>query len=446
MSSFVDVAQCNVKGGDGGAGCVAFRREAHVPRGGPDGGDGGKGGDVWLRANRNVASLLAFRDHPHRKAGSGTHGSGKKQHGERGTDLVVDVPEGTAVYDAEGTLLADLVRHGDQWLAARGGQGGRGNARFLSNARRAPSFAEQGEYGEEQWLRLELKLLADAALVGFPNAGKSTLISALSAAKPKIADYPFTTLEPHLGVVRWRDHEFVLADMPGLIEGAAAGRGLGHRFLRHVERARVLLVLVDLASAEGRSPGEQCRILLGELERFRPELLDRPRLVAGSKADIAGHSDEGTTSVELRISAVTRAGLDDLLRRLAALVAEARRGGTGDATTGGEDLAGFVVHRPVGEGFVVERTGARAWVVRGRPAERAVNLSDLTDDAALDVATRRLRKLGVDRALTRAGAVDGDEVTVGNVSFTWYRDGSPDLAETGSGDRAPPTARRRRRA
>src|SRR5215471_7192099 len=237
MSEFVDEAQCNVRGGDGGAGSISFRREAYVPRGGPDGGDGGKGGDVWLRANRNVASLLAFRDHPHRKAGSGTHGQGKKLHGKNGADLFVDVPEGTIVRAADGELVADLLRHGDQWLAARGGQGGRGNARFLSNARRAPTFAEQGEYGEEQWLELELKLMADAALVGFPNAGKSTLISVVSAAKPKIADYPFTTLEPHLGVVRFHDHEFVLADIPGLIEGAADGRGLGHEFLRHVERA-----------------------------------------------------------------------------------------------------------------------------------------------------------------------------------------------------------------
>jgi len=450
VAGFVDEAQLHAKGGDGGAGAVSFRREAHVARGGPDGGDGGRGGDVWLVADENQASLLGFRDHPFRRARDGSHGSGSRRHGQRGADLLVPVPVGTVVRERDGTELCDLARRGDRWLAAEGGLGGRGNARFLTNARRAPAFAEQGEHGQERWLDLELKLAADVAIVGFPNAGKSTLISAVSAARPKVADYPFTTLQPHLGVARLGrgadEVEFVMADVPGLVEGAAAGRGLGHRFLRHVERARVLLVLVDLASAEGRSPGEQCRILLGELERYRPELLDTPRLVAGSKADIAGHSDEGTTSVELRISAVTRAGLDDLLRRLAALVAEARRGGTGDATTGGEDLAGFVVHRPVGEGFVVERTGARAWVVRGRPAERAVNLSDLTDDAALDVATRRLRKLGVDRALTRAGAVDGDEVTVGNVSFTWYRDGSPDLAETGSGDRAPPTARRRRRA
>src|ERR1700709_758252 len=228
QSQFVDEVQLNAKGGDGGAGAVSFRREAHVPKGGPDGGDGGSGGNVYLQADRHSASPLPFRDHPHRKAESGKHGSGNKRHGASGSDLVVSVPEGTQIKTREGEMLADLVSHGDRHLAARGGQGGRGNARFLSNSRRAPSFAEQGEYGEEHWLRLEVKLLADAALVGFPNAGKSTLISSVSAAKPKVADYPFTTLEPNLGVVRFRDHEFVLADLPGLIEGPAEGRGLGH--------------------------------------------------------------------------------------------------------------------------------------------------------------------------------------------------------------------------
>src|SRR4051812_47787127 len=308
MSGFVDVAQVNVKGGNGGAGSVSFRREAHVPKGGPDGGDGGRGGDVWMRADRNVASLLAFRDHPHRKATSGTHGSGKKLHGKGGADLVVNVPEGTTIRSRDGELLADLVHHGDMWLAAQGGRGGRGNARFLSNARRAPSFAEQGEYGEERWLQLELRLMADAALVGFPNAGKSTLIAAVSAAKPKIADYPFTTLVPNLGVVRFQDHEFVLADIPGLIEGAAEGRGLGHTFLRHVERARVLVVLLDLAPVDERSPEDQERILLDEIGRYRPELLERPRLVVGTKADVATSELHDPDAITL--SAVTRAGLD----------------------------------------------------------------------------------------------------------------------------------------
>src|SRR3954463_10966677 len=263
MSGFVDEAQLNVRGGDGGAGCVSFRREGPEAFGGPNGGDGGKGGDVWLVADRNVASLLAFKDHPHRRAVSGTHGSGKKKHGHGGDDLIVHVPEGTVVLDRDGTVLADLVNQGDRWLAAAGGRGGKGNARFLSNKRRAPMFAEQGEVGEEHWLNLELKLMADVALVGFPNGGKSTLISRVSAAKPKIADYPFTTLEPNLGVVRLDDGcEYVVADIPGLIEGASAGRGLGHRFWRHIERARVLLIMLDLAMVEETSPQEQLKVLL----------------------------------------------------------------------------------------------------------------------------------------------------------------------------------------
>src|SRR5438132_2261112 len=287
MSDFTDEAMVNLRGGDGGAGAVAFRREPYVDRGGPDGGDGGKGGDVWLAADRNVASLIAFRDHPHRRATSGAHGSGNKRTGATGDDLVVPVPEGTIVRDRDGVVLADLVQSGDRVLAARGGQGGRGNAHFLSNARRAPGFAEQGEYGEERWLRLELRLIADVALVGFPNAGKSTLISVISAATPKIADYPFTTLEPHLGVVRHDDTEFVVADIPGLIEGASEGKGLGHRFLRHVERARALAVLVDLAAVAPAGPSEQEEVLLRELGAYRPELLERPRLVVGSRADLA---------------------------------------------------------------------------------------------------------------------------------------------------------------
>jgi GTP-binding protein len=406
MSGFVDVAQCNVKGGDGGAGCVSFRREAHVPRGGPDGGDGGRGGSVWLRANRNVASLLAFRDHPHRKAGSGTHGSGKKLHGKSGGDLVVEVPEGTVVRAHDGEVLADLTQHGDTWLAARGGQGGRGNARFLSNARRAPTFAEQGEYGEERWLRLELKLLADAALVGFPNAGKSTLISAVSAAKPKIADYPFTTLVPHLGVVRFHDHEFVLADIPGLIEGAAEGRGLGHQFLRHVERARALVILCDLAPVDERSPAEQEKVLLDELRRYQPELLNRPRLVVGSKADVATHAFDG-----LQVSAVTGEGLDTFLGRLASLVEEAR------ASEGERDT--YVIHRPEEQGFSVVREGDHEWRVRGRPAERAVALADLTNPDAISYVQQRLERMGVERALARAGARDGDVVRIGEIELTY---------------------------
>jgi GTP-binding protein len=406
--SFVDEVQVNLRGGDGGAGVTSFRREAHVPKGGPDGGDGGSGGDVIVEADRNVASLLAFRDHPHRRAMSGTHGGGRQKHGARGVDLVVKVPEGTVVKSRDGEVLADLVRHGDRYVAARGGRGGRGNARFLSNARRAPSFSEQGEYGEEAWFRFEVKLLADAALVGFPNAGKSTLISAVSAAKPKIANYPFTTLEPHLGVVRFRDHEFVLADLPGLIEGAADGRGLGHQFLRHVERARVLVLVIDLASMEGRSPADQEAVLLDELGRYRPELLERPRVVVGTKADVAtAAAPEGM----LEVSAVTRKGLDELLGLIGTLVAGARA----DEPT----PEPFVVLRPAEEGFTVDRDGDGAWRVSGRNAERVVAMADLTNIEALEYVQQRLRKMGVERALARAGAREGDVVRVGPVELDY---------------------------
>jgi GTP-binding protein len=414
VSGFVDECNLNVRGGDGGAGVVSWRREPFVPKGGPDGGDGGDGGDVWLVADHNVASLLAFRDHPHRRAQSGAHGSGKQKHGSSGGDLEVAVPEGTMVHDFGGALLADLARHGDRYLAARGGKGGKGNARFLSNRRRAPAFAEQGEEGEQRWLRLELKLFADVAIIGFPNVGKSTLISRISAAKPKIADYPFTTLEPNLGVVRMDGgFEMVVADIPGLIEGASEGKGLGHRFLRHVERARVLLVLLDLAAVDGTPPGEQLDVLLHELGSYQPELLDRPRIVAGSRADIAAPgAHEG---FELpRVSAVTGDGIPALVGAIATAVRAARARAVEDT--------GFVVHRPVPEGVQVARHDDGSFEVLGRPALRAVALSDLTNLEALDYARHRLRDLGVDRALARAGARSGDVVRIGAFEFEYEED------------------------
>jgi len=407
---FVDECQLHVKAGDGGAGAVSFRREAHVAEGGPDGGDGGKGGDVWLVADHNVASLLSFKDHPHRSATSGAHGSGKGKHGRAGTDIEVPVPEGTTVRDLEGAVVADLNDAGVRWLAAAGGQGGKGNARFLSNRRRAPSFAEQGEVGEEAWFNLEIKLMADVALVGFPNAGKSTLISRISAAKPKIAGYPFTTLEPHLGVVRLDDHEFVVADIPGLVEGASEGKGLGHRFLRHIERARVLLVMVDLAPDDGREPAEQERILLTELERYQPELATRPRLVVGSRADIASEPWRSRSGFPA-ISAVTGEGIPWLMGQLGQLVDEARALQPRPRRV--------MVHRPVPTGVLVERGPDGSLVVRGRQAERAVALSDLTDAGALAYAQGRLKRLGVDRALARAGAKEGDRVRIGRFEFDW---------------------------
>jgi GTP-binding protein len=436
MAEFTDEAMVNLRGGDGGAGAVAFRREPYVDRGGPDGGDGGKGGDVWLVADRNVASLSSFKDHPFRRGADGTHGQGKRRHGRAGDDAVVVVPEGTVVLDRDGTRLADLVHAGDRYLAAEGGRGGRGNAKFLSNRRRVPGFAEQGEVGEEHWLRLELKLLADVALVGLPNVGKSTLISRISAAKPKIADYPFTTLEPHLGVVRLdQGFEYVVADVPGLIEGASGGRGLGHRFLRHVERARVLCVLLDRAPVAEQSPAGQLEVLLHELEAYQPELLERRRLVIGSRADLAG--DGGVTDpklvqerqlsgasganleMDLQVSAVTGAGVAELTGRLADAV-RAARAEIPEPTQ-------FVVHRPVRQGYEIQRTGD-GWVVEGRDARRAVALSDLTRPDALAEAQRRLRALGVDRALARAGAQAGDTVHIGDLSFDYRED---DVADTG---------------
>ena len=389
---------------------MSFRREAHVARGGPDGGDGGSGGNVWLVADRNVSSLLAFKDFPFRRADDGTHGQGKKKHGRTGDDLIVKVPEGTVIKDFDGELLADLVTAGDRWLAAGGGHGGRGNARFLSNKRRAPAFAEQAEIGEEKWLRLELKLMADVALVGFPNAGKSTLISRISAAKPKVASYPFTTLTPHLGVVRRNDDfEMVVADIPGLIEGAASGKGLGHQFLRHVERARVLLILVDLADVEGKSPSEQEEILTRELGDYDATLLNRPRMVVGTKSDVATLPWTGPT-----ISAVTGQGIDTLVGELRQLVEQAR------ATD--EQPTQYVVHKPVPEGIKVIRHDDGTFEVLGRQAIRAVALSDLTDIDAMSHAQERLQQLRVPRALARAGATAGDVVVIGSFQFEYEPD------------------------
>ncbi|MFM8625985.1 MAG: GTPase ObgE [Actinomycetota bacterium] len=416
MSAFVDEAQLNVRGGDGGAGCVSFRREGPVAYGGPNGGDGGKGGDVWIVADRNVASLLAFRDHPHRRAADGVHGKGKDLHGRRGEDLIVSVPEGTVARDMyTGEVLADLVNHGDKWLAAEGGRGGRGNAKFLNNRRRAPSFAEQGEVGRERWLKLELKLMADVALVGFPNVGKSTFISAVSAAKPKIANYPFTTLEPHLGVVRIDDAtEFVMADIPGLIEGASEGRGLGHQFLRHVERARVLCFLVDLAALDGVEPDDQLATLRRELGNYRPELLERPALVVGTKTDSAT-AEAVAAWPHMSMSAVTMHNVRTVTGALARLVAQARDTEPVEEAT--------VIVRPEPEHAWVEQIGEGEYRVHGRAAERAVALNDVSSPESLSYIDERLGKLGVPRMLARAGATEGDVVWIAEFSFEY----APDL-------------------
>lgn len=394
---------------------MSFRREAHVPLGGPNGGDGGSGGSVWLEADSNVASLLAFRDHPHRIANSGTHGQGSGKHGKTSPDLVVKVPEGTVVRDhGTGEVLVELNRAGERWLASPGGQGGKGNARFLSNKRRAPAFAEQGEKVYEQWFRLELRLFADVALVGFPNAGKSTLISRVSAAKPKIADYPFTTLVPNLGVVRVDDaNEFVMADIPGLIEGASDGTGLGLQFLRHVERARVLLFLLDLTAVDGQPPAEQLRILRHELGEYKAELLDRPYVVVGSKADVL-RPEDWDLDVDFAISSVTGENLQPLLWKLNELVSQ--------TDESDDEYEEFIIHRPMTDTVTVVREDDGAYRVYGREAERAVALSDLTNWDAINYAQGKLDKLGVNRALRRAGIRDGNEVRIGDFAFDYQED------------------------
>jgi len=411
MSQFIDEVQLNVRGGDGGAGCVSFRREGPVAFGGPNGGDGGDGGDIWLVADRNVSSLIAFKDHPHRRAKDGVHGKGKDQHGKRGEPLEIAVPEGTVAHDLyTGEVLADLPNHGDRWLAAAGGRGGRGNAKFWSNKRRAPEFAEQGEHGHEHWLRLELKLMADVALVGFPNVGKSTLISVISAARPKIADYPFTTLVPNLGVVAVdSDTNFVVADVPGLIEGASEGRGLGHQFLRHIERARVLCVMVDLAPGDGIGPHEQEEILLRELGAYRPELLERPRIVVGTKADMATEEWDG-----LSISAITNQGVRDLVGRMASLVHQARQEQP--------ESEGLVIIRPEPEGARVERLGDHEFRLVGRQVERVVALNDVSTPEVLNFIDHQLKRLNIPRLLARAGAMEGDIIWIAEFSFEYQPD------------------------
>jgi GTPase len=329
---FVDEIDVFVKGGDGGAGCISFRREKFVPRGGPDGGDGGEGGSVLLEADPAITTLLDFHYQRHYTAERGQHGKGSNKHGASGEDTVLRVPLGTVVSDRDtGERLGDLTTPGERVLVARGARGGRGNARFVSSTNRAPRRADLGRAGAERWMHLELKLLADVGVVGFPNAGKSTLVSRLSAAKPKIADYPFTTLQPTLGIVRVDDHRsFVIADLPGLIEGAAEGKGLGHRFLRHTERTRVLVHLVDLDPSGGRDPVEDWRVIQGELAAYSKDLAAHPQIVVGSKAELPGTEArrgqlEGFCAAQglpfHAISSVTGLGLDGLVRDIAAILA-----------------------------------------------------------------------------------------------------------------------------
>jgi GTPase len=409
---FVDEVKINARAGAGGNGASAFHHEPYKPKGGPDGGDGGDGGSVVLRADSSIGTLLELRDHPHVKGQRGGHGEGKRKHGPRGRDRVIRVPAGTVVYDAEDVLIADLANPGDELVAAQGGRGGRGNARFATATRRAPTFAERGEPGEETWLRLELRLLADVGLVGFPNSGKSTLVARISAARPKVADYPFTTLVPNLGVVRLGDDSFVVADIPGLVAGASEGKGLGHRFLRHVRRAALLVFLVDLAAID-RDPLDDVEVLRAELGAFDPELASRPYLIVLSKVDAGGHLLEEARARypdALPISAVTGEGIDELKRRLAAGVDRSRE-------QAGPSV-GYVRHIVRDDPIGVKRRN-ESWIVTSRRAERAVAITNMDNEESVERLQKKLISMGVEKELARAGARRGDDVVIGEISFTF---------------------------
>ena len=429
--TFVDRAVLHVAGGDGGNGCVSVKREKFRPLGGPDGGNGGRGGSILLEVDPSVTTLLDFQRRPHRRAGNGRPGQGDHRNGADGADIVLGVPEGTVVVDEHGDVLADLVGAGTRIVVGQGGRGGLGNAALASPRRRAPGFALLGEPGEASTITLELKSVADVALVGFPSAGKSSLIASLSAARPKIADYPFTTLVPNLGVVEAGDTRFTVADVPGLIEGAADGRGLGHEFLRHVERCSVLVHVVDCATLEpGRDPLSDIDVIERELASYGG-LGDRPRIVALNKVDVpeaADLADLVSNDLTVRgwpvhhVSAATHAGLTALAYTLADVVNAARAAQPAPEPT-------RIVLRPGAvddDGFTVEREstaqGYRFRVLGDRP-ERWVRQTDFSNDEAVGYLADRLERLGVEAALAERGAVEGDEVVIGAgdeaVVFDW---------------------------
>ncbi|MGI9950844.1 GTPase ObgE [Moorellaceae bacterium AZ2] len=417
---FYDEAKIYVRGGDGGNGAVAFRREKYVPRGGPSGGDGGRGGSVFLEADPGLRTLVDFRYRSHYRAERGEHGQGKNKHGRSAPDLILRVPVGTVVRDAvTGEVLADLVAPGQRVVVAAGGRGGRGNARFANSREQAPKFAEKGEPGEERWIRLELKLLADVGLVGLPNAGKSTLLSRISAARPKIADYPFTTLTPNLGVVRLdEEHSFVVADIPGLIEGAHQGAGLGLKFLRHIERTRVLVHVLDVGMKSLDEILRNFETVNNELGHYSPELLRRPQVIAANKIDLPGGEENwrfltqelGEKHRIFPIAALKGEGIEPLLWYLVELL-EALPEVKSEAP---EETARRVVLPP--ETFTITRENG-VFVVSGREVERRVAMTDFGSEAAVLRLQQALKRLGVEDALRRAGARPGDTIRIRDQEF-----------------------------
>jgi GTPase len=411
--TFVDEVDVEVRAGRGGDGSAAMRSEPYKPKGGPEGGDGGRGGDVVFRASRNLHDLAWFTDHPHLRAEPGKPGARSRRDGGNGKDLVVTVPDGTVVFDERG-LVADLVGEGSKAVVARGGRGGRGNVRFAGPKNRVPRTAESGEEGEERLIHVELRTVADLGLIGLPNAGKSTLLSRLTAAEPKIADYPFTTLTPNLGVAEAGDERFVVADIPGLVEGAHEGRGLGDRFLRHITRCRALVLVVDLSSPD---PGRDLDTVRGELGAYDPELTERPSIVVGTKADLVEDATRTADTIRgLPVSALTGEGMDRLGSQLEEL---SRRGAAQQPPR-----APYVVLRPGRARFTVSRE-AGGWRVVGRNVERWVLETNIDDERELADLQRRLIKEGVERQLTKAGARRGDEIRISDRTFEFLPESEP---------------------
>ncbi len=426
---FYDRAKIYVKGGDGGHGVVSFRREKYVPFGGPDGGDGGRGGNVYLRVDPQLNTLIAFKYQQHFRAQNGESGRGAKQTGAQGKDLYIDVPPGTVVYDdATGEVIADLVEPGETFLVARGGQGGLGNQHFATPTRQAPRLAEKGEPGQERWIRLELKVIADVGLVGLPNAGKSTLLAASSAARPKIADYPFTTLEPNLGVVQVGGpggETFVMADIPGLIEGASHGVGLGYEFLRHVERTRLLVHVLDASGGlEGRDPLEDFRTINEELAAYSPTLAGKPQIVALNKVDLPEAQENVPRLTEaltaegyevFPISAATGQGVQALLRR----VLERLRELPPPVVERPQERRVYTLEQVREDYWEAERLSRHHFEVRGPKIERITKMTDFANEEAAERFQNILEASGISQRLEELGVQPGDVVHIAGQELIW---------------------------
>jgi GTPase len=425
MNMFVDQVKIYVKGGDGGNGMVAFRREKYVPKGGPAGGDGGKGADVVFEVDEGLRTLMDFRYQRHFKAPRGENGMSKNQHGKNAPEMVVKVPPGTVVMDANTKeVIADLTEHGQRAVIAKGGRGGRGNTRFATPSNPAPEICEKGEPGQEREVILELKLLADVGLVGFPSVGKSTLLSVVSAAKPKIAEYHFTTLVPNLGMVETEDgRSFVMADLPGLIEGAHQGVGLGHQFLRHIERTRVIVHVIDMAAMEGRDPYEDYVTINQELKEYNLRLTERPQIIVANKMDMPGAEENLATFKEkvgndvpiFPISALTRQGLRDLLFAIADKLEETPEFPLHEEETGVHRVV-YKHEQPKPE-FTITRDSDGSFVLSGEKIEKLFKMTDFSRDESVRRFARQMRAMGVDEALRQKGAQDGDTVRLLDYEF-----------------------------